>query len=306
MSFFFTTPSHRPFIFFFFLMIRRPPRSTLFPYTTLFRSSRSQAQPGSAIRYWAVADGTWRSTQTSPFTAAPSAAVKLPLLSVPVSGPVGRISTRVEAERLPRTTPPITMAVALMLASTSAPSPTYTMPVRLISPSNFPRILKSPVPLTSPRISRPSPTSPTGAATSRGRRSRAGASPPMPRKRRIAAKGFIGAASIKPQPPAVLASAATAAEPAAVHPRHHATAVGASLIIPPCVHDSDDQNDGCAADGDRRERRKRVHELMLGRRSGRVKKIAPLSGFGEAPHVEDEGADLLVSERTAPRSEEHT
>src|SRR2546422_7232005 len=26
-------------IFFFFLMIRRPPRSTLFPYTTLFRSA---------------------------------------------------------------------------------------------------------------------------------------------------------------------------------------------------------------------------------------------------------------------------
>src|SRR2546430_3749674 len=33
-------PSHAPldFYFFFFLMIRRPPRSTLFPYTTLFRS----------------------------------------------------------------------------------------------------------------------------------------------------------------------------------------------------------------------------------------------------------------------------
>src|SRR2546430_8634362 len=30
---------------FFFLMIRRPPRSTLFPYTTLFRSGRSP--PGS-------------------------------------------------------------------------------------------------------------------------------------------------------------------------------------------------------------------------------------------------------------------
>src|SRR5258708_21386820 len=29
-------------IFFFFLMIRRPPRSTLFPYTTLFRSNRKQ------------------------------------------------------------------------------------------------------------------------------------------------------------------------------------------------------------------------------------------------------------------------
>src|SRR3712207_8737874 len=27
-------------IFFFFLMIRRPPRSTLFPYTTLFRSRK--------------------------------------------------------------------------------------------------------------------------------------------------------------------------------------------------------------------------------------------------------------------------
>src|SRR6266480_2481793 len=27
------------FLYFFFLMIRRPPRSTLFPYTTLFRSS---------------------------------------------------------------------------------------------------------------------------------------------------------------------------------------------------------------------------------------------------------------------------
>src|SRR3712207_8202764 len=30
--------------FFFFLMIRRPPRSTLFPYTTLFRSKRWNLQ----------------------------------------------------------------------------------------------------------------------------------------------------------------------------------------------------------------------------------------------------------------------
>src|SRR2546430_8030731 len=29
---------HYRYLFFFFLMIRRPPRSTLFPYTTLFRS----------------------------------------------------------------------------------------------------------------------------------------------------------------------------------------------------------------------------------------------------------------------------
>src|SRR2546430_9989973 len=31
-----------PIVPFFFLMIRRPPRSTLFPYTTLFRSSEGQ------------------------------------------------------------------------------------------------------------------------------------------------------------------------------------------------------------------------------------------------------------------------
>src|SRR5712664_2349714 len=38
----------RTFFCFFFLMIRRPPRSTLFPYTTLFRS-RSRAGEGSRL-----------------------------------------------------------------------------------------------------------------------------------------------------------------------------------------------------------------------------------------------------------------
>src|SRR5471030_3421099 len=33
---------------FFFLMIRRPPRSTLFPYTTLFRSRYSWSAPSAA------------------------------------------------------------------------------------------------------------------------------------------------------------------------------------------------------------------------------------------------------------------
>src|SRR6266542_6019317 len=39
-------------VFFFFLMIRRPPRSTLFPYTTLFRSLRRTAprRPGGGRR----------------------------------------------------------------------------------------------------------------------------------------------------------------------------------------------------------------------------------------------------------------
>src|SRR5687768_18525008 len=35
---------------FFFLMIRRPPRSTLFPYTTLFRSHRAAHGPARIAR----------------------------------------------------------------------------------------------------------------------------------------------------------------------------------------------------------------------------------------------------------------
>src|SRR3712207_8042633 len=35
---------------FFFLMIRRPPRSTLFPYTTLFRSDQPGTVPGPDVR----------------------------------------------------------------------------------------------------------------------------------------------------------------------------------------------------------------------------------------------------------------
>src|SRR5207245_11705853 len=37
-----STAQSRSVVFFFFLMIRRPPRSTLFPYTTLFRSRASR------------------------------------------------------------------------------------------------------------------------------------------------------------------------------------------------------------------------------------------------------------------------
>src|SRR5277367_7010527 len=35
-------------LFFFFLMIRRPPRSTLFPYTTLFQSCAGRVHSGEA------------------------------------------------------------------------------------------------------------------------------------------------------------------------------------------------------------------------------------------------------------------
>src|SRR2546429_5719024 len=50
---------HR-FLFFFFLMIRRPPRSTLFPYTTLFRSVAlggvvgDQVQPADDLAHLAL------------------------------------------------------------------------------------------------------------------------------------------------------------------------------------------------------------------------------------------------------------
>src|SRR2546426_5390451 len=63
-------------LYFFFLMIRRPPRSTLFPYTTLFRSvwtrtlaksspkrgskkervSASRGRPGSRRTSWTIED----------------------------------------------------------------------------------------------------------------------------------------------------------------------------------------------------------------------------------------------------------
>src|SRR2546430_5212208 len=42
-------PPHRTLLFF-FLMIRRPPRSTLFPYTTLFRSRELHHQDPPQVR----------------------------------------------------------------------------------------------------------------------------------------------------------------------------------------------------------------------------------------------------------------
>src|SRR2546425_11314367 len=56
---------------FFFLMIRRPPRSTLFPYTTLFRSPLAQEEP-------------------TPGVAVPTAAPASPLL--PMTAPSGASS----------------------------------------------------------------------------------------------------------------------------------------------------------------------------------------------------------------------
>src|SRR3712207_8394469 len=63
-------------MFFFFLMIRRPPRSTLFPYTTLFRSyqalhklepyvncqmvaGKDAARPGEGKNSWLTGTAAW-------------------------------------------------------------------------------------------------------------------------------------------------------------------------------------------------------------------------------------------------------
>src|SRR2546428_5487322 len=45
---------------FFFLMIRRPPRSTLFPYTTLFRSHGCAAAPRACLAHGAGRRGGHR------------------------------------------------------------------------------------------------------------------------------------------------------------------------------------------------------------------------------------------------------
>src|SRR2546426_2598485 len=53
-------------LIFFFLMIRRPPRSTLFPYTTLFRSR--QIFPNLTVRENLVATAANRSGAAAPWT----------------------------------------------------------------------------------------------------------------------------------------------------------------------------------------------------------------------------------------------
>src|SRR5438105_10667288 len=49
-SFFLSSPRFSRLTVFFFLMIRRPPRSTLFPYTTLFRSCHPGGRVGALPR----------------------------------------------------------------------------------------------------------------------------------------------------------------------------------------------------------------------------------------------------------------
>src|SRR3712207_9347861 len=54
-------------LIFFFLMVRRPPRSTLFPYTTLFRSKRLKERGVDAVD---VSDGARARLRMHPVAAA--------------------------------------------------------------------------------------------------------------------------------------------------------------------------------------------------------------------------------------------
>src|SRR2546427_2990859 len=74
-------------MFFFFLMIRRPPRSTLFPYTTLFRSARADD------RCRAHQAGDPRSLARARVADVGQALVRLPVLALPVD----RKSTRLNS-----------------------------------------------------------------------------------------------------------------------------------------------------------------------------------------------------------------
>src|SRR2546430_11041990 len=58
--------AHFLFFLFFFLMIRRPPRSTLFPYTTLFRSIQGLGSSPGGIRGLGSSPSGIRSLGSSP------------------------------------------------------------------------------------------------------------------------------------------------------------------------------------------------------------------------------------------------
>src|SRR2546427_478214 len=65
---------------FFFLMIRRPPRSTLFPYTTLFRSNEA----GQALDFIVSNDNS------ALFSAQPTVAANGTLTFTPAANEIGR------------------------------------------------------------------------------------------------------------------------------------------------------------------------------------------------------------------------
>src|SRR3712207_4926266 len=90
-------------------MIRRPPRSTLFPYTTLFRSAGLMTIKTISRRNWPEGDpleGQRRATWYEPFeeqeyidAAVSFALAREEVTGIPMVGDVGLIGAIIEAER---------------------------------------------------------------------------------------------------------------------------------------------------------------------------------------------------------------
>src|SRR2546425_12423378 len=74
---------------FFFLMIRRPPRSTLFPYTTLFRSGEEEGRELGSLSE--VPSHCARRRSVGPYpNAKPMWRAELPRVASPSGGPIPR------------------------------------------------------------------------------------------------------------------------------------------------------------------------------------------------------------------------
>src|SRR5688572_30882671 len=58
--------AHTQFLLFFFLMLRRPPRSTLFPYTTLFRSGNGSNPAASSAAITTIS--LWSAWKSTPYS----------------------------------------------------------------------------------------------------------------------------------------------------------------------------------------------------------------------------------------------
>src|SRR2546430_16309378 len=85
------------YLYFFFLMIRRPPRSTLFPYTTLFRSLSGWLFRGRPAR---SGDQSETSVVWEPYDAMASLSVPQGIAVIGGAYPHRRGSTRSEERRV--------------------------------------------------------------------------------------------------------------------------------------------------------------------------------------------------------------
>src|SRR6266480_3493376 len=111
-------------LFFFFLMIRRPPRSTLFPYTTLFRSDPAPALGGTG------GEGCGRGLRAASTT---SAALPPVTSTPPMSSP---IATQSRNDSLaPRSTSAVTPREPSAFIRTTDQSPSRTFQVSVCVPT---------------------------------------------------------------------------------------------------------------------------------------------------------------------------